>query len=63
MSENLLPFKKTVNERLKDHLTESEEAIKAALVNERVTRHRVDQIEAVLKRGLLGRFRWLVMGR
>jgi hypothetical protein len=55
--------KKTVNERLKEHLTESEEALRAALHNELVTRTRVDRLEALARRGLFGRLNWLVTGR
>lgn len=37
--------------------------IQAALTNEQITRQRVDAVEAVLRRPLLGRLRWLFLGR
>ena len=55
--------KKTVNERLKEHLSESEEALKAALHNELVTRQRVDRLESLARRGFWGRLNWMVTGR
>lgn len=36
--------------------------IEVALTNEQITRGRVDQIEAVLRRNLIGRLRWLLRG-
>lgn len=35
----------------------------AAIVNESITRKRVEALEAVLRRGFLGRLRWLFLGR
>lgn len=39
------------------------EVATAALANERLTRQRVEMIEAVLGRGFFGRLRWLFLGR
>lgn len=62
MSE-ILPFKKTVNERLREHLDKSEEALAAALNNEQVTRFRVERVEGLLSRGFVGRMTWLLTGK
>ena len=53
----------TVNEKYRQIIEEHADAIKAAIVNEQVTRARVDQIEEVLRRSLAGRLKWLVKGR
>lgn len=42
---------------------EHEDAIKAALQNEHVTRQRVEALEAMMRRPFLGRLRWLFLGR
>lgn len=42
---------------------EAREVANAASVNEQITRHRVEAIEFLLRRGFLGRLRWLIMGR
>ncbi len=58
--------KKSVNERLKEHLSQSEQELRVAINNEQVTRARVDGLERILG-GFLGmplryRLRWLVFG-
>ena len=35
----------------------------AAIVNEHITRKRVEQVEELLRRNLWGRLRWLLLGR
>ena len=55
--------KKTVNERLKERLGERDEAIKAVIKNENITRRRVDFIEAFMTRSFWGRLRWLILGQ
>lgn len=64
MTDNLVRFdaRKVSNSRLNDQLEAHEEAIKAVTNNEIVTRHRVDLIEGLLRRGFLGRLRWLCLG-
>ena len=34
----------------------------AAVTNEQITRHRVEMVEAVLRRNFWGRLRWLLWG-
>lgn len=53
----------TVNDKYRQMLEEQNEAVRAALVNEQVTRARVEAIEAVLSRGFFGRLKWLLKGR
>ena len=53
----------TVNDKYRQMLNEHAEAINAALVNEQVTRVRVEEIERVLGRGFFGRLKWLIKGR
>lgn len=64
MTDNLVKFdaRKVSNGRLNDQLEAHEEAIKAVTNNEIVTRRRVDLMEGLLRRGFLGRLRWLVIG-
>ena len=54
--------RKTVNERLKQHIEQLEQAIAAALANEQITRVRVGAVEHVVNLGLTGRLRWLLFG-
>lgn len=43
-------------------VVEIHEGVKAALTNEQITRHRVEMVEAVLRRNFWGRLRWLLWG-
>ena len=58
--------RKTVNERLKEALTASEEQLQAVVNNEQVTRGRVDSIERVVGGFVMMSFRhrlkWLFFG-
>ena len=53
----------TVNEKYRQIIEEHADAIKAAIVNEQLTRKRVDAIEDVLRRGFVGRLKWVVKGK
>ena len=53
----------TVNEHYRKIIEGHQEAIKAALTNEALTRQRVDSIEDLLRRGFVGRLKWVLKGR
>ena len=78
VTNNLFERKMTVNERLKADLAEKErviaenlssrdDAIRAAIQNEKLTRQRVEALEKVLSRfagmSLKHRLQWVFMGR
>ncbi len=44
-------------------ITKHEQKANVALQNEQVTRARVDRIEELLSRKLLGRLKWMILGR
>lgn len=47
----------------KDKVKEFTEAVNAVIQNERITRERVDMLEALANRNLLGRLKWILFGR
>lgn len=55
--------KEQTSRATKQAVTAMAPGIEAALVNEQITRSRVEQLEALARRGLMGRLRWLVTGR
>lgn len=54
---------RAVFEEMRQQRKNTAKMAEAAAVNEQITRHRVEALEAVLGRGFWGRLRWLVMGR
>lgn len=58
--------KKSVNERLKEHLSESEQALRSVIKNEMITRQRVENMERMLgaffSLPLRFRLKWVLFG-
>lgn len=58
-----LSMSRAVFEQRAKKQDETRQLAQAANTNEQITRHRVEQIEGVLRRGFLGRLKWLFLGR
>lgn len=57
-----LSMSRAVFEEKAKKAEETRQAVRTALMNEQITRKRVELIEAVVNRNLLGRLKWLLKG-